>query len=143
MEASVELAYVITANHAEISSNGRLLMAGADFNVLFVPRIPIVAPGFFVVTKAVFEANEIGQPFQIQIRILDPDGNALPQPQIDEPIVVPEPDDPDLPCSASLVCLLQASEFQRVGVYRLRVRIGDQERSLPLKLIRRQVEPLQ
>ncbi|MGO9471615.1 MAG: DUF6941 family protein [Isosphaeraceae bacterium] len=138
----MELAYVITANYAEITS-GRLNIAGADFNVLFVPKVPVIAPGFFLVTKALLDPNEIGQPFQIQIRMLDPDGNPLPQPQVDEPIVVPEPDDPDLPNSASLVCFVQPSEFQRVGVYRVRVRIGDQERSLPIKVIRREVEPLQ
>jgi len=126
--------YVMMANHAEVSKNGRLLLAGADFNVIYVPHVPVTAPGFFVVTKTVFDAKEVGQHLRYQLRILDTDGNPLPQPQIDEDIVVQERDDPDLPCSVSLMGFVQPSEFQRLGVYRLTVRIGDQQRSVPFKV---------
>jgi hypothetical protein len=120
----MRLAYIFLANYADVMSDGRFTIVGADFNTMATPMLPIVLPFFYVVGKAYFTPDEVEQDVSFRLRILDPHGNELPQPHLDIPLHPTDNNDPDFPTSLGVSIVVQALELREAGIYRVIVQLG-------------------
>lgn len=127
---------LLLANHAQVDSDNKLNLLGAGFDRFTVAELPAsVQQPFYVVVKADFEREQAGTGVPLRLRIVDPEGNELPQPQADGVIVPTLADDPDLPASGGAIICVQHCLFEQAGTYKVRFQLGDlPPEDLPIKV---------
>ena len=115
----MELSFAFLANAADTSRGGRLTVMGADFDTLWVDRIPCIH-ACSMVAKFLIQMEERDQPNTAALRFRTPSGavseiiDGLPMKAI------PHPLRPDRPTSA---CMLLALTFPipEVGDYEFEI----------------------
>jgi hypothetical protein len=123
----MKLRYLFLSDHAEVAPDGRLNLLGADFDTFYAPVLPVLVPFFYIVGKVRCDPEEFGVEAPFEIWIVDPDGNPLEYTRVNGRITGTAPNDPAIPGGAGLLILMQNCLFPQFGIYRVVLRLGDQE----------------
>ena len=139
----MRVAFSFLANYAELTSDGKFNIQGGDFSSVSASKFPFAVPFFYVVCKMYFDPADAGQRFPFRLRLLDPEGNPLDTPQMDNEFLVPAANDQTLFLSSGLLVLVQNCEFRQPGNYRLIVQFGeDPVIELPLRVQEVPAQPI-
>jgi Family of unknown function (DUF6941) len=68
----MRLSYVILADAAESTSNGKFSLLGGGIETIFAPAFPTVQPGLAIVAKLLASAPEAEQELELHIEITGP-----------------------------------------------------------------------
>lgn len=118
----MQLAYIIPADAAEISSNGKVSILGGEVSEITAPSYPAVGIRLAFVVKLLFERGEIGTTHTVLCDILDSEQIALlPQIKID---VIPQ-DNGDAQIPFVVVLNLPVLIFPIPGTYLCRFSLGN------------------
>ena len=73
----IEVHYLILARHAEPTSDGAFNALGAGMAGLVVTALPAVFPIFYVLSKVIFEQEDLDREHIMGLRVLDPTGETI------------------------------------------------------------------
>jgi hypothetical protein len=121
----MRLDYVLLANHAETLPDGLVNLLGGGVRVYDVPRLPHMVPVFYVVARASFAPEEQGKVFPFTVRIHDPQGELIPEAQIESECSPGQSQHPELPHTTTFLVAFQGLTFPTAGLYKLTFRLGD------------------
>ena len=135
----MELKYGFVCDAANVSSDGKLNVLGV-FDVINAASVPAVQPTFYLVLQFEAEAPEKGLTKEIQITLIDDDGNTLFAIKKEEKV----PDVPGIrvPFPPDVI-RMDNLKFEGYGRYEFRVLIsGEPKGAVPLDVCERRVEPV-
>jgi hypothetical protein len=74
----MELSYIILADAAETTSNGKFSLLGGGVETIFAPAFPTLQPGLAMVAKLLVSTSEAEQEHEFHIEITGPNGYHAP-----------------------------------------------------------------
>ncbi len=128
----MEFSFAFFAEAAQITSDGRLNLLGADLHTIQFQGDPPWMGGMYVVLGIQFENQEGGRLYHLTGDLLAPDGSKLPV-HMEQDFVAPVPEAPDRIPRMNLVAYLLGVPFPVAGAYHLELKLEDRERSLSVE----------
>jgi len=127
----MELTYAFLANSAEMSSDGKLYLMGADFNRL-LGTYPLTLQSMSLIVKMVFPPEECNREYHFSAEFIAPDGSRL-EPYFERNISPSVPDEPDRKSSLIILLAINGMTFPTAGTYDVRVLLdGEEKKNLRL-----------
>lgn len=118
--------YAFLANAAEYSSDGKLYILGADYNVMY-GRYPWTVPAMALVVKFSYPPEECGRTHRFTAEFWKPDGERMAP--IVETELATHPISPPFQGGAlTLVIALYTIVFSTAGVYTVRILLDGEEK---------------
>lgn len=121
----MKLSYVILADAAESTSNGKFSLLGGGIETIFAPAFPTVQPGLAMVAKLLASASEIEQEHVFHIEITGPNDYHAPLGDL-KFTVVPLRGESES-AMINLIINMQVLLFPEPGAYTLHFSVDDQE----------------
>jgi hypothetical protein len=136
----MDLAYAFFAEAAQITSDGRLNVLGADLRAL-QGRFPLVLQSVAFVAKVELETAERGGMHRFTAQMVGPDGAAI-EPRIEAEYMAPPPVNPDLKAAFTIVFQIVGMTFPTQGIYTFQISVDGRElKHLRLALTEAQEQP--
>jgi hypothetical protein len=136
----MEVSYAFFAEAAQVTSDGRLNILGADLQTLsFQGPPPWAVPTLFLVATLRLDREDCGRLYHFTGYLTAPDGNRV-EPHIETDVVAPTLVGQDTVGRMSIVVQMTGTTFPAPGVYHFRFNVQDRERntgldrSLPLRV---------
>ncbi len=121
----MELSYVILADAAESTSNGKFSLLGGGVETIFAPAFPTVQPGLAIVAKLLALASETEQEHEFHIEITGHNGYHAPLGDLRFRVVRgPEASEST---AINLIINMQILVFPEPGPYTLHFSVDHQE----------------
>jgi hypothetical protein len=137
----MEISYAFFAEAAQITSDGRLNILGADLPILTVKGQPPWSVGMiFLVVSIQFESEDGGHLYHFTADLIAPEGERI-EPHMEQDFVAPVPENAERIGRMSVVLQLTGLSLPGSGVYHMQVRVEDRERNIVQeRLVRLRVE---
>lgn len=124
---TMELTYVILADAAELSPNGKFSLLGGGIENIFAPTFPAIHPGLALVVRLRARSSEVEQDHKFHVDIIGPnDFNVTPGTIIEfKPRTMPG--EPDRPVAFTLVMNIVPIVLPEPGTYLGHLYVDSQE----------------
>jgi hypothetical protein len=136
----LDLSFLLVADHANVSADGKLNILGVFSNITAV-QFPTVHPSLSLVIQFTARPAEYGRQFTLQVKLIDEDGQSGPV-NISGNAVVPQAgngQDAVLP----FVFNLQQVTFPKPGTYEFSILVdNDVKGAVPIHLMQAQPPPV-
>src|SRR5829696_4797180 len=110
----MEIEYALLANAAEMSSDGKLYLMGADISHVYGPTFPLVLPSIALVVKVTFGPEEYGKLQRLSAGFFAPDESKI-DPQWQQDLTPPEPSSPSRRTGLSMILTATGVIFEKPG----------------------------
>jgi hypothetical protein len=123
----MELIYVIPADAAETSANGKFSLLGGGIETIFAPIFPVIHPRLALVVKLRALSPEVEQDHTFRVDIIGPnDFHVTPEARV-EFRTGALPSEPDRPITFTLVMNMSSLVFPEPGMYLGHLYVDSQE----------------
>src|SRR5438132_425102 len=115
----MEISYAFFAEAAQITSDGRVNILGADLAVVRFPGTPPWTSGAIAMLVSIyFDREECGRLYHLSADLIAPDGNAI-EPHIEQAFVAPVLEQADTVGRMNVVLQMFGLHFSGAGVYHM------------------------
>lgn len=129
----MEISYAFFAEAAQITSDGRVNILGADLSTVYIQgQPPWTATPLSLLVSIVFEPEDCGRLYHFMADLITPDGRTI-EPHFENHLVAPAFENADTKGKFSIVLQLVGTVLPMPGVYQLQVRIEDRDRNITLE----------
>jgi hypothetical protein len=126
----MEISYAFFAEAAQITSDGRLNILGADLHTFqFSGGPPWTLGMMFLVVSTRFPREDCGHLYHFTADLIAPDGNRI-EPHIENAFVAPVPEREDAIGKMTIVLQLTGVTLPAPGVYFMHIQVADRERNV-------------
>jgi hypothetical protein len=124
---AMELIYVIVADAAQASLNGKFSVLGGGVENIYAPAFPAVYPGLALVIRLSVQASEANQSHDFRVDIAGPNDFHVAAGSIAEFRSVALHEEPDRPSTLNVVMNMPLLVFPEPGKYLLRLYVDTNE----------------
>jgi hypothetical protein len=123
---SMQVAFALFAEYAQLTSDGRLNALGLDLGTLQAKDFPLELPSFFLIVKLVLEPEERKGKYKLTVQMIAPDGMKL-GPSLEAEFAAPPPENPGLKAASTMVGNFGGMTFPTPGIYTFPILVNGKE----------------